>query len=135
MWAKKLLKNHPKKNKYNARKVALAGYSFDSMAEADTFLMLKEKEKLGQLKVTGVQVSIYLTEAMVHYKADFQCESPTGELFYVEHKGFKTPSWRIKLRLYRVYGPAPLEIYEKMGRRLILVETVVPKPPKIKNAS
>jgi len=68
-------------------------------------------------------------------------ESPTSQTLkpqilkanakiWIEFKGFETPLWRLKRRLWMFYGPGPLHVY-KMGRgRIYLDEIITPQISK-----
>lgn len=48
-----------------------------------------------------------------------------GVLVFFEAKGFETEVWRLKRRLWKFYGPGPLEVWRSAGRgRIGLVETI-----------
>ncbi len=113
------------KNKYRAKKVKHAGYSFASQGERDMFTILKEREDNKELTNLKCQVSVYLTDARILYKPDFSYERDNLTV-YVEYKGFETAPWRIKRRLWKHYGPGPLDIYKKCGRDIYLHETIIP---------
>lgn len=101
-----------KRHKYGAQKTEYAGQSFASKLEAAVFQILKLFEKAGALTLLQCQDHVYLTEARILYIPDFKCQASDGEVFYVEAKGFKTPEWMIKKRLWSKYGPGDLWIYE-----------------------
>lgn len=102
-----------KKTKFNSTRINFQGYSFASKGEAACYQLLKKKEALGELIVLRTQVQVYLTKAKILYKPDFECKDPdTDEIFYVEYKGCETPTWRIKRKLWKYYGPGRLLIYK-----------------------
>jgi hypothetical protein len=75
----------------------------------------------------GTQEHIYLTEARINYVTDYSLEDlATGEKFHGEAKGFETPVWKIKLKLYRKYGPCKLELWRGTYVRPVLDEIVIP---------
>jgi hypothetical protein len=112
--------------KYNAKRVSHAGYSFASKLESGLFDLLKLFEASQRIKDIKVQQTIYLTEARIRYIADFSVfDLERNELVFWEAKGVETPEWRLKLKLYKVYGPAPLNIFR--GHE-IPIELVIPKP-------
>ena len=77
------------------------------------------------IEVLQCQAQVKLTLAEIIYKPDFKCcDKRTGEVFYVEAKGFETPEWRIKRRLWMYYGPGRLEIYKGSHTRPKHFETV-----------
>lgn len=116
-------------NKYKARRTERAGMSFASKAEGKLFDHLTLLQKAGELRELRSQVSVYLTAARIQYIADFQYfDVRAGQITWAEMKGFETPEWRLKRRLWAAgYGPGTLRVF-KMGRAdVMLVETIKPK--------
>ena len=113
-------------NKYGSKKVESNGRSFDSKLERAVFEELNLLEKAGNISELKCQVSVYLTEARILFKPDFSFIRD-GELIFLEVKGFETPVWRIKRRLWEHYGEGPLEIYKGSARNFFLHETIKPK--------
>lgn len=113
--------------KYGNTRASLDGRSFGSKLEAAVYQELRLREKVGDLIFVQQQDHVYLTDARIHYIPDFLCIDK-GEKFWVEAKGMETPEWRLKLKLWRVYGPGRLEIYKGSHLRPKLVEVVIPKP-------
>ncbi len=111
-------------HKYKA--VASGGKHSKLEAAVEQMLFLREKAK--EISDIRSQVTVYLTKAEVVYKPDFQfVMNATGVVWFCEAKGFQTPEWRIKRRLWTVYGPGPLEIWTGHWRRPALTETIVPR--------
>jgi len=116
-----------KRSKYgNKSSKGLDGYNYSSQLEAAIGNMLYAKEKAGEIAILSRQSSVYLAgDARIQYKPDFKClDLVSGVEFYVEAKGYQTPSWRIKLRLWKADGPAPLHIYYRANSS---PEIVIPK--------
>ena len=87
------------------------GHSFASKLEAAVYQLLMFRERAGEIKIVQLQSRVYLTDSRILYIPDFQCLNLKAEnVFFVEAKGFETPDWKIKKRLWEHYGPAPLEI-------------------------
>lgn len=110
------------KSKMGNQRTETLGLSFGSKLESSVFLLLKKMEDEGEIVSIKVQDSVYLTQAKILYKPDFRCENPDGTFFWVEAKGFKTPVWAIKKRLWEHYGPGKLYIYEGSYKNPKLVE-------------
>lgn len=115
------------KNKYGAKKVSHAGISFASKLEAAVydvlFLMLKNKE----IENLTTQKRVYLFKNPdIYYIPDFYYEI-AGAPCFAEAKGFETPEWKIKKKLWKHVGPAPLQIYQGSYTAPRLVETIIPK--------
>ncbi len=127
-----LAKGYFRRNaKYGNEKPILDGRSFGSKLEAAVYQELRLREKAGDLVFIQQQDHVYLTEARIHYIPDFLCTDPiTGINFWVEAKGMETPEWRLKLKLWRFYGPGKLEIYKGSHLRPVLIEVVTPKGEK-----
>lgn len=90
--------------------------------------MLKLFESEGKIKIIQTQDSIYLSDAKILYKPDFKIEAcDTGEIYWVEVKGFETPEWRIKRRLWIAYGPGKLQIWKGSASNLKLYEILKPE--------
>lgn len=101
-----------RKSKLGNTRVQLDGYSFASKLEAAVYAQLKFLILAGEIKILLHQPRVHLTEARILYIPDFKCLNlKTNEEFFVEAKGFETPDWKIKKRLWEKYGPAPLHIW------------------------
>ena len=114
-------------NKYGAKKVSWSGRSFASKLEAAVYQVLMLQMKAGEISGIECQDSIYLTDARILYKPDFRVIAEGGEEYWVEAKGFKTPEWAIKKRLWKCYGPGRLQIYTGSHAHPVLSETIIPK--------
>jgi hypothetical protein len=119
----KTRKAWPQKSKYGNTRSG----SSSSKLEAAVEQILRIQQKAGEIREIQVQASVYLTKARILYKPDFRCVMADGSEIYVEAKGFETPVWRIKLKLYRHYGSAPLHVYKGSYRNPQLDEIVIPK--------
>ena len=97
------------KSKYHNRKFKNVYGSWDSQAEFEYFLILKDKEKLGQIKNLKRQVSIEIQPAFkdrnektvraITYKADFVYDDLSGMTHYIDVKGMKTDVYLLKKKL------------------------------------
>lgn len=129
-------KKKKKPHKYGAKKAtAPDGSVFPSRLECRTYMALQLLEKAGEIKILKKQDNIYLTAAKVLYIPDFLVmDLRKNEKVWVEAKGFETDTWRIKRRLWKVYGPGTLWVYRKdrvWGASL--AEVIVPKSYKIED--
>lgn len=102
------------------------GYTVASKLEGSVLSMLLLRVRAGEIRDLKTQVNVYLTDARILYQADFSYQE-NGEEIYAEAKGFETPVWKIKLRLWKHYGPGKLLIYKGSAKRFYLEETVIPK--------
>lgn len=110
------------------RKTECDGYLFDSPAEALRYGELKLLEKSGLVKILTLQPKVHMTDARILYKPDFLVlDKTTGQEVYEEVKGFESAIWRLKRRLWIVYGPGPLRVFKGSAKTgLTLFETINP---------
>ncbi len=111
-----------KKNKYNAKKITYDGETFDSAKEAKRWSELRLMEAAGLITGLRRQVPFCLvpaqkggirSEKAVYYKADFVYMSRDllGEEMIIEDvKGFRTPEYKIKRKLMKLYGHEITEV-------------------------
>ena len=77
------------------------GYSFSSKLESSVFLILKWHEERGIIKNLKCQQRVYFFKNPdIYYIPDFSYELPSGEVQYAESKGYKTPEWNLKRKLW-----------------------------------
>lgn len=102
---------YPVSNKYNAKKTSVDGIVFDSKVESEYYLYLK-KEKAH----FSCQPKVHLSKALILYRPDFAIyinEKKIGVKYFVDVKGSKrteTKEFRLKKRLWKHYGTAPLHL-------------------------
>ena len=118
-----------RRNKFKNQKTQWAGHWHDSKAEAALHTLLSLRERGGEIRdLAHHPGTVFLTDARVQYRPDFRwTNAATGETEYGEFKGFETPEWRIKRRLWSVYGPGKLYIWRGSVSRLTLDEVITPK--------
>lgn len=98
-------------SKYNAKKVTYDNLQFDSKFELTFFIYLKELEKQGKIANLQRQIKYELlprqTDSIgkfkyhpVEYKSDFEYDDTNQTHHTVDTKGFKTPDFRIKQKLF-----------------------------------
>lgn len=115
-------------HKYSAKKVDLDGRSFGSKLEAAVYGILKLFERAGEIRDIECQVQVELSAAKIVYKPDFRfLDVNSGRTEYAEAKGFETPEWRLKRRLWKAYGPGPLHVYMGSYANPKLTETIIPE--------
>lgn len=104
------------------------GFSHRSQLEISVCQMLQLRERAGEIKIMQHEDHVYLTLARIGYIPDFRCQYlGTGETFWVEAKGFPNDRWPMKKKLWKFYGPGPLEIWRGSAARPFLDETIIPK--------
>jgi len=110
--------------KYKAVRTTFSGYSFASKIEAQRYAELELLKRAGEVVSIKCQVQVSLSHANIIYKPDFLVEMKDGSQIYEEVKGFETPEWRLKRKLWIAYGPGELHIYKLKGRKLYLDEVL-----------
>ena len=114
--------------KYGAKKTQSDGFSFASKLEAAVYQLLRLMALGKQIDNIECQVQVELSRAKIVYKPDFRyLDLGTGETHYAEAKGFETPEWRIKRRLWLAYGPGPLYIWNGHHSKPSLKEILTPR--------
>ena len=99
-----------KENKYNARKTTVCGHTFDSKREAEWYMMLREKLRLGEIKHLECQPTYTLLEGFrdntgkaqrpITYTADFLVEYDDGRREVIEVKGVRTRDYQLRKKLF-----------------------------------
>lgn len=109
----------PKKRKYNNDKLTIEfhgnTYNFDSMAEANHFILLSKRLEKGEIDQLKLQPSYILTSPFIiatdktksgksrvshlRYSPDFEYYEK-GKKIVVEVKGMKTTSYQMRLKLF-----------------------------------
>ena len=118
-------------NKYGAKAstcALLAGRRFDSQGERNYATQLAIRERVGEISELRCQDSVDLV-AGIKWRVDFSYIED-GERVWCEFKGFEDPTYRLKLKLYRVFGPGKLIIVKSSGgkpERFRVTETIWPK--------
>lgn len=112
----------------NARMTCALGHSHRSKLEGSVCQILQLRAKAGEIEILQVEDHIHLSAARIGYVADFKCKYvKTGEEFWVEAKGFANDRWPMKKKLYKFYGPGPLEIWVGSHLNPRLDEVIIPK--------
>jgi hypothetical protein len=121
-----------KTNKYNARRSkggdgrgraselehSVAGIIRQRVA-AGELLALKEQDKL-EFFLFGVRILAYIPDFKVQ-------DARSGEIFWIEGKGFEGEKWSVIKGLWRAAGPGRLEIWQGHYSAPKLTETIRPK--------
>jgi len=102
-------------NKYNAVKVEVDGFIFDSKAEGRRYSELKLLERAGEIKDLRLQPKFTCAvngKVICHYIADFHYfDSQTQSEKIEDVKGMKTPVYKLKKRLFEaLYNQTITEI-------------------------
>ncbi|RAL56497.1 hypothetical protein BLM37_03220 [Candidatus Gracilibacteria bacterium GN02-873] len=109
-------RNRPKNSKYGAKSVEIEGIRFASQLEARFYMFFIDHD----IKILELQPRFLLEDSFeiydwqskkirkyrkTEYVADFRIETPDGDIFIIEAKGFETPEWKIKKKLFlKKYG-------------------------------
>jgi len=113
--------------KYRSKRVNYEGHSFASQLEAAVYNLLKLREKAKEIKELQHQDHVYLTNARICYIPDFKFFDVKHDAYcWAEAKGYETPEWKIKLKLWKSYGPGRLFIYKGSAKRITLTDEIIP---------
>jgi hypothetical protein len=96
-----------RRHKYNAKAVKIDGYRFASKAEGARYSELKILQRSGEITDLTMQPTYPLVVKgipITKYRADF-CYREAGRLVVEETKGFETPDWKIKAKLFKALYP------------------------------
>lgn len=98
-------------NKYKAKKQEFNGIQYHSKKEAAYAHELSIRKAAGEIKDWERQTKISLDvngKHIANYYIDFVVYHNCETLEYVEVKGFETPEWRLKWKLFHaLYGHLP----------------------------
>lgn len=95
--------------KYNAKRTKIDGIAFDSKAEGEYYLHLKQAQEDGLVESFELQPKFILQEGFkkdgksylpITYKADFDVWYADGYRDVIDVKGFETADFKIKRKLF-----------------------------------
>lgn len=123
-------------HKYGAHREKGPNGSWDSQLEKSVYDILLQRAMAGEIRDIQRQVTVDLTPSpfRIRLRLDFTFEQvheghkhfSVGERVAVEAKGFATPEWELKLKLYRWCGPMSLELWKGSHARPKLSEIILP---------
>lgn len=114
-------------SKYNAKKVEVDGIKFDSKAEAEYYLHLKQQVTERQILGFERQKRMLLQEGFnvegvkgkirpIFYVVDFIVTENDGTLTYIDVKGVETDVFKLKKKLFmKRYNTALLKVKKTKG--------------------
>jgi hypothetical protein len=118
-------------NKFGSSKIKDSGRTYHSKLELAVNNILELRERAKEIRILKRQQHIHFyfeDEKLCEYWPDFTCiDLKTDEVFFVEAKGYETPEWLIKLKLWRAGGPGKLEIWRGSHGNPRITEIVIPK--------
>lgn len=92
-----------RRRKYGNEPRMVDGIRYDSHLEARIASELDLRMKAGELKDIERQVTVDLYahgEHICKYRVDFKITHADGMVEWIEVKGFETPEWRLKWKLF-----------------------------------
>lgn len=114
-------------SKYNAKKVEIDGIKFDSKAEGEYYLHLKQQVTERQILGFERQKRMLLQEGFtvegvkgkirpIFYVVDFIVTENDGTLTYIDVKGVETDVFKLKKKLFmKRYNTALLKVKKTKG--------------------
>ena len=111
-------------SKYNAKKVEVDGIKFDSKAEAEYYLHLKEKVEKREIRSFERQIRMTLQEGFylegikgkvraITYVVDFVVTNEDGSITYIDVKGIETEAFKLKRKMFMHKYQTPLVTVKK----------------------
>lgn len=88
------------RSKYGNQPVVIDGFRFDSKREADYCRKLTLLCDEGEVRYFLRQVPFHIPGGIV-YRADFMVVNASGDVRFIDAKGFKTKEYAIKKKLVR----------------------------------
>jgi hypothetical protein len=114
-------------HKTKAIRTIVDGITFPSKLHATLYAELKLRERAHEISELEMEHAVELTKANLRYKIDFSYfDNKTFGVRFAEAKGIETDRWKILVKLWPHYGPAPLDIYKANSRGIYLAETITP---------
>lgn len=107
------------KLKYSNKITQVDGIKFASIQEAEHYSELKLMRRSGEIKWFDIQPRVRLTDARILYIPDFIVMDKEGHCYWVDVKGFETPEFKLKKKLWEFYGPGELRIIGKKKLEII----------------
>ncbi|WP_188066666.1 DUF1064 domain-containing protein [Brevibacillus brevis] len=104
----------PKQPKYNNKITYVDGIKFDSKAESEYYLVLKEKLARGEIQDMRLQPVFVLQDKCtrngknlqaITYKADFEVLHLDGTLEIIDIKGDETEAFKLKAKMFQYRYP------------------------------
>ena len=95
------------------------GITFDSKAEAEYYLVLRDRLNRGEIQVLTLQPKYILQDKpRITYRADFEVMHHGGDIETIDVKGFITKEFSLKKRLFKAtYEDHKLTLVTKKGGR------------------
>jgi hypothetical protein len=120
-------------SKYGAKKVTIDGITFDSKAESRYYEYLLKLKKTGLVEDFSMQKAFTLLDRFAHpqtgrivraitYKADFEVLYADGRIEVVDIKGFLTPEFKIKAKMFMFRYQIPLVLLKWSAKDKKFVE-------------
>lgn len=110
-----------KGNKYSAKRVQYQGIWFDSIHERNQYIILRDKQRRGEISDLQLQVPIWLegrdgplltrTGQQMRLTVDFvYVDTASGETLYVDAKGKITRDYEVRKAVAEAMGYAIIEV-------------------------
>jgi hypothetical protein len=106
-------------SKYGAIKTTIDDLQFDSKTEGQYYIHLKEQQEEGKIVAFNLQPRFLLQDSFkkdgkhfrkIEYVADFEVIHRDGSVEIVDVKGFETPDFKIKRKLFEKKYPYRLSL-------------------------
>ena len=101
------------RHKYNAKACEADGIKFPSKLERAYYMRLKRLQESGEVLFFLRQTPFHLPGG-IKYVVDFQIFTSSGEVVFVDTKGYDTPASKIKRKQVEAIYPVEIEIVKKV---------------------
>lgn len=128
-WHSPLSKKHQlrgkdKPSKYRAVRTHCGKHAHMSKAEAECCGHFQMRERAGELVIEDSQPNVFLTLARLKVIPDWLIRYSDGRRVYADYKGAETKSWGRNRRLWKHYGPLPMEVWKKNNKGFFISEVI-----------
>ena len=121
-----------KKSKYGNSRIKDGDRSFGSKLERTVFEILLLRQKAGEIIEVKCQPHVTLDPIGWKCIPDYSFVwTDTGKLFYCEAKGCEVDRWLATKALWKIFGPAPMEIWVGDWKKPFLKEVIKPDRSKV----
>jgi len=117
LWQAALAEGQKRLHKYGAKRTWIDGHCFDSKAEANYYMTLKLRERLGEVTDVRLQEPFVILgpkgQVVTTWKADFvYWDTVEKRQRVIDVKGVQTPLFKLKKRLVEAFLGITIELAE-----------------------
>jgi hypothetical protein len=118
-------------SKYRAKKCEYADFKFDSIMEMNYYKVVLEPE----IEYGNITAVVHPKKVMllpdIGWNLDFLVTNSGGKKIYIDVKGTQTREVKLKMKLWKYFGPAELWVMRAFGNNFRRTEKVPGGPTDI----